>query len=75
MRAGLVHQADLALAVAERDQVLAQQAHPMRLAVALDIGGREEGDPVQPHELAHRGTGADANERLVVLGIQHGLLG
>ena len=45
----------------------------MWLAVALDIGGREEGDPVQPHELAHRGTGADANERLVVLGIQHGL--
>ena len=69
----MVDQAEPAFAVAERDQVLAEQAHALRLAVDGQVGGRQERDPVQPHQIAHRRAGADADEGFVVFVGKHDL--
>jgi hypothetical protein len=71
VRAGLVHQPHLPAAVAEGDEFFAQQAHAVRQAIGRHVAREQEGNPVQPHQLAHRRSGADANQQLVVFVGQH----
>ncbi len=69
------HQADLAVGVAEGDQLLAEQHHPHGVGVGLGQFGREHrGDPVLPHQAPHRRAGADAANELVFFELQHGRL-
>src|SRR5258708_37103305 len=57
---------------AEGDQVLAHQAHASGFTVVLGyLAGHERWQPVLAHELAHRRTGADSAQKLVVLSRQH----
>jgi hypothetical protein len=72
VRAGMVHQADTAAGVAEGDEVLAQQAHAVRLAVGHHVGTAQERDPVQAHQRAHRRAGPDPHQALVVFAGKHG---
>jgi hypothetical protein len=72
VRAGMVDQADAAIAVAKRQQLLAEQAHALRLAVGLEVAAGEKRNPVEAHQLPHGGVGADADECLVVFVREHG---
>ena len=73
MRAEFLDQADAALGVAERDEVLAEQADAHRRAVGLgDLARKQRGDPVAAHRVAHRRARADAGDEFVLLARQHG---
>src|SRR5260221_746941 len=75
MGAELVDQADAPVAVAERDQLLAQQFHANRRAVALrQLRVEQRGYPVAPEQLTHRRAGAGAGEQFIHLLSQHGAL-
>ena len=66
MGADVVNEADPALRVAEGDEVFAQQTYAERGTVLLgQVRGLQDGNPVLPHEAAHRRSGADAGEELV----------
>src|SRR5215475_12233208 len=68
MRALALNQADLAGRDAEGDQVLAQEPDPNGRPVRIrQLAGHEGGDPVLAQQGAHRCTGADATEQLVVV--------
>jgi hypothetical protein len=70
MRAELVDQADAALRVAERDQLLAEDLHPHRRAVGLGhFAGEQHRHPVAAHQLAHGGAGAGAHQQFGGLAI------
>ena len=72
MRALLAQYAEPAVGVAEHHQVLAQQPDLDRLAVGLrDLFGHAGGNPMPPHQLAHRGVALDAAQQVVVLGRDH----
>ena len=72
VRAEFVDEADAAVAVAERDEVLAQQLHPDRRAVGLGDLARQAGrDPIPPHRIAHRGARSDAGDQFVFFRWQH----
>ena len=63
MRAVRAEQADLALRVAEGDQILAEQAHAKRRPVALgEFGGQQRRLPVLAQQVAHRRAGPDARQ-------------
>ena len=56
--------------VAVEDEVFAEESH--RLGGALDqFGAGGDGVPVAPHEFAHRSSGADLRQLLVLLYAQH----
>ena len=68
MRAELLDQADAALGVAERQQVLAEQADARRRAVGFgDFAREESGDPVHAHRIAHRGALPHPGDEFVFL--------
>src|SRR5205085_8308544 len=72
VRAEFVDQADAAVAVAEGDEVFAEEAHPHRRAVGLgDLARQAGGNPIPPHRIAHRRPGSDAGDQLVFLRWQH----
>src|SRR6516165_8388391 len=71
MRAAVVHDADPARAVAERDQPFAEQHQPQRRAVALQFRRHYRRDPVLPHHLAHWRAGADAKKIVAVFVLAH----
>src|SRR6201999_1929549 len=72
MRTALLQQADLAVAVAERDQPLAEDLDPHRIAVALrDLLAEADRMPEAPEHLAHRRARADATQQLVIGFRQH----
>ena len=71
MRAAMVHDPDPARAVAERDQLFAEQHQPHRRAVALELRRHHRRDPVLPHHLAHRRAGADAEQIVAVFLLAH----
>ncbi len=71
MRAAVIHDADPAGAVAKRDQPLAEQQEAQRRAVALQFRRHRRRQPVLPHQLAHRGAGADPDQILAVLLFAH----
>ncbi len=55
------------VAVAERDQVLAEQAHTHRVAVAFNhLLRKARGQPVAPYDLSHRRLALHATEQIVV---------
>src|SRR5687767_14535156 len=74
MRAGIRHQTDIALAVAEADQLLAEEHYANRVAGWLHLGGEHRGDPILPHQVAQRRAGSDSGDQLVVFLAEHDLL-
>ena len=73
MGAEFVHHADAVLAVAERDQPLAEQFYPDRRAIGLrDFRRQQRRNPVAPHQRAHRRAGAGQCEEVVLFGCGHG---
>ncbi len=74
MGAELVDQPDLARAVAERQQLLAEDRHAHLRSVGRgDLARQQHRDPVAAHQVAHPGAGARAHQRLRHLPI-HGTL-
>jgi hypothetical protein len=69
VRAEFVEHADAAFGVTEDDEAFAKQAHADRRAVRFgNLLGQAGGDPVPPHDLAHRGVAFDAAEQVVFFG-------
>ena len=69
----LVERAEAPGAVAEEDEVLAQQPEAHRRAVALGhLLGHAGGKPVPPHDAAHRPIALDPAQEIVFLGGEHG---
>ncbi len=76
--AELVHQADAALRIAERDQPLRQELHAHRRAIRLrQLGRHQRRDPVAAEQRAHRRAGAGQREEVVQFarGHRHGAPG
>ena len=74
VRAVLLEQADLAPAVAEGHQLLAQELDAHRWAIGLrQLPRQERRHPVPAHRGAHGGAGADTGRSLVVVVCQHDL--
>ena len=72
MRAVLVEHAELAVAVAEDDQVFAHEPRLHRRAVLLrDFLRQADRQPVAAHDAAHRRRAFDAAEELVLVLGQH----
>src|SRR5262245_43303764 len=65
VRAAMIHDADTAGRVAERDQLLTEQHQTHLRAVGLELRGQTGGNPELPHELAHWRVAADAREEFV----------
>ena len=73
VRTIFVEHADAAIAVAEDDEVLAEQADLDRRAVGLrHFLGQAGGDPVPAHDLAHRRIALDAAQQVIFLLRHHG---
>ena len=72
VRAIFVEHAEAALAVAEHDEILAEQPHLDRRAVGLRHFLRQAGrNPVAAHDLAHRRVAFDAAQQIVFFGGHH----
>ena len=72
VRAVVLEQADLAVGIAEGDELFAEQHDAARVAVRLRQLAREQAwQPVLAHQLAHRRAGADATQQLVFFATQH----
>src|SRR5213083_2385670 len=66
--AELFDHADSSLRIAESDQLLSQQLHANRRAVALrQLPVEQRGYPVAPEQLAHRRAGARAGQEFIHL--------
>src|SRR6266478_7537238 len=63
MGAGLPEQAELSVAVAERNELLAEELNPHRRTVgAGNLFGKKRGHPMTPHQATHRGFTFDTAE-------------
>ena len=62
MNAAVADECKRARGTAEGDQVLAEESHPEWRAIGLELPRVHEGQPVVPHQLAHRRAGADLGE-------------
>ena len=72
VRAEFVDQADAALGVTERDEVLAEQADADRRTVGFgDLARQGRGNPVAAEGVAHRRALADTGDEFVFLARQH----
>jgi hypothetical protein len=68
-----IEHAEAAIAVAKRDKVFAQRADACRRAVGFgNFFGQARGQPMPPHQLAHRCVAFDAAQEFVFFGGQHG---
>ena len=68
MRAEFLDQADAAVGVAERHQVLAEQADARRRAIGFgDLAREQRGNPVHAHRIAHRGALSHPGDEFVFL--------
>ena len=68
-------EADVAVGIAEGDEVLAEEADALQGAVALrQVAGGQEGGPELAEEGAHGCAGTDPREEFVVNGCQHSVL-
>ena len=72
MRAGGSHDADAAVAVAERHQVFAEKPQQHRIAVGLGDLLEQRRQPVAAHQLAHGRVAFDAAYELILVVRQHG---
>ena len=72
MRTVVLDEADRAVAIAERDQVLAEQPHAQWVAVGVgQLGRKQRRHPVPTQGETHRRPGSDASDQLVILTPQH----
>jgi hypothetical protein len=72
VRAVLLNQAHPPGGVTERDQVLAQQPHPLRGAAGLgNLGGQAGRRPVPPEQVTHQRPGSDPGQDLVLFRSEH----
>ena len=72
VRTGLAEQTDFSIAVAERNELLAEQLNPHRRAVgAGNLFGQKRGHPVPAHQAAHRSFTFDTAQQFVFLCGQH----
>jgi hypothetical protein len=63
VRAEFVDQADLALGIAKREQLLAEDRHAHLRAIGIgDFARQQDRHPVAAHQVAHPGAGAAAHE-------------
>src|SRR5262249_43554709 len=74
VRTAMVHHADPAVAVAEGDELFAEQHQAHGSTIALKLRGHEGRDPVAPHQVADRRAGADARELTAVACLRHPIL-
>ena len=75
MGAGGLDASDLAASGTEQDEVLAQETNLLGRVVFVQLDAGSDGVPVAPHNLAHRRSGSDLGEPLILLRGQHmGLL-
>jgi hypothetical protein len=65
VRAEMIHDADAAGRVAERDQLLAEQHQTHLRAVGLELGRKTGRNPELPHKFAHWRLAADAGQEFV----------
>ena len=73
VRTGFAEQPGLAVGVAERDQLFAEQLHPHRRAVRLcDLFGQQRRHPVAAHQPSHRRIALDPAQQFVLGLCQHG---
>jgi hypothetical protein len=73
VRTIFVEHAEAAVAVAEHDQVLAEQSYAHRGSVRLDhFLGQAGRYPMPPHELAHRRIAFDTAQEIVFFRRHHG---
>src|SRR4051795_5140985 len=72
MRAVVLEEPNLAVGVAESDQLLVQQQDTNGVAVGTGhLGGEHGRNPVLPHELTHRGAGPGATDQFVIFSAEH----
>ena len=71
VRAPLLRERHVAVGVAPGQQVLAQQPDALRLPVDLQLPRVRGGEPVLPHQLAHRRAGAYSTEQVRLFLRQH----
>jgi len=66
VRAKLVDQADAAVGIAKRQQILAQDADAHLRSIRLGkLGIEQNRQPVAAHQVAHRRARTDADEQLL----------
>src|SRR5690349_293949 len=71
MGAEFADQADAAVGIAECDELLAQQLHTNRRAVALgDFFGQDRGHPVAPEEISEQRAVTGSSELIVLFLVQ-----
>ena len=73
MRAAMVHDTHATRVVAERDQLLAQQHQPQRIAARDKLRGLRGRQPVLPHQVAHHGAWTDPRELFTFDRVCHGI--
>ena len=71
MRAGALDQAQLALAVAKQHEIFAQQAHRHHRTVPGKFVRQRGGLPVAAQDLARRGAGGDAGNKVILFLADH----
>ena len=72
VRAALRKQAHASGRVPEDDEILAQQAHPHRVAVGFGkLLGQHDRDPITAHEVPHRRPRRDVGHQFVLFNAQH----
>jgi len=72
MRTILLDQPDAPLGVAEGDEFLAHQFDAHRRAVRFgDLARQAGGDPIAPHRIAHRRSGAGTGDQVVFFLREH----
>src|SRR5262245_32851190 len=74
VRTAMVHHADPAVAVAEGDELLAEQHQAHGSTIALELRGHEGRDPVAPHQVTHQRAGADARQFNSIACLRHPIL-
>ncbi|MCY1562486.1 hypothetical protein D9M68_998920 [compost metagenome] len=67
----MVDQAEAALCVAKRHQVLPQQPDAVRLPVGLNIARAQERNPIEAHEPPHLRARPHADQAFVVFMREH----
>ena len=69
--AGGLDAPELAAGRTEQDEVLAQETNLLGRVVFVQLDAGGDGVPVAPHDLAHRRSGPDLGEPLILLRGQH----
>ena len=71
MRTSVVKEADRIVRGPKGDEIFAKQSNALWAAIRHQILRQQEGDPEQPEELSHAGTGTNPHQHLVIVTRQH----